>query len=427
MSSDPAFRAPIGVHDVLPPESGRWADVVTRFARRAGIFGFGLIQTPLFEHIEVFHRVGEHTDVVSKEMYEFRDKGDRHLALRPEGTASVVRAYVQHRPLPPWKVWYFAPNFRYERPQKGRYRQHWQLGVEVLGLDDPAIDIEVIALAAGFYRDLGLRDLRLIINSMGDPEGRGAYVEALRSHLLTSSNELGPEFVERVEANPLRVLDSRNPEWQSAIESAPLISNHLSPDASAHFEAVKAGLNALGIEFEVDGRLVRGFDYYTRTTFEFQSTALDAAQNAVGGGGRYDGLAEAMGGPPTPGIGFGIGVERLLLALDAEEVISTSKGNAPSVFVIDGLSGTDELLLLTVTSGLREAGISTERAYGGRSLKAQWKAADRCGARYGVMIGKAELERDSVVVKDLETGEQIEVRRDQLVAWIRESFEENYQ
>ncbi len=427
MSSDPAFRAPIGVHDVLPPESGRWADVVTRFARRAGIFGFGLIQTPLFEHIEVFHRVGEHTDVVSKEMYEFRDKGDRHLALRPEGTASVVRAYVQHRPLPPWKVWYFAPNFRYERPQKGRYRQHWQLGVEVLGLDDPAIDIEVIALAAGFYRDLGLRDLRLIINSMGDPEGRGAYVEALRSHLLTSSNELGPEFVERVEANPLRVLDSRNPEWQSAIESAPLISNHLSPDASAHFEAVKAGLNALGIEFEVDGRLVRGFDYYTRTTFEFQSTALDAAQNAVGGGGRYDGLAEAMGGPPTPGIGFGIGVERLLLALDAEEVISTSKGNAPSVFVIDGLSGTDELLILAVTSGLREAGISTERAYGGRSLKAQWKAADRCGARYGVMIGKAELERDSVVVKDLETGEQIEVRRDQLVAWIRESFEENYQ
>ena len=432
MSSDPAFRAPIGVHDVLPPESGRWADVVTRFARRAGIFGFGLIQTPLFEHIEVFRRVGEHTDVVSKEMYEFRDKGDRHLALRPEGTASVVRAYVQHRPLPPWKVWYFAPNFRYERPQKGRYRQHWQLGVEVLGLDDPAIDIEVIALAAGFYSDLGLRDLRLIINSMGDPEGRGAYVEALRSHLLNNSDlnnsdALGPEFVERVEANPLRVLDSRNPEWQSVIETAPLISDHLSPDASAHFEAVKAGLNALGIEFEVDGRLVRGFDYYTRTTFEFQSTALDAAQNAVGGGGRYDGLAEAMGGPSTPGIGFGIGVERLLLALDAEDVVSDAGGNSQSVFVIDGLSGADDLLLLTITSSLREAGISTERAYGGRSLKAQWKAADRCGARYGVMIGKAELERESVAVKDLETGEQIEVRRDQLVSWLQESFEENYE
>ncbi len=432
MSSDPAFRAPIGVHDVLPPESGRWADVVTRFARRAGIFGFGLIQTPLFEHIEVFRRVGEHTDVVSKEMYEFRDKGDRHLALRPEGTASVVRAYVQHRPLPPWKVWYFAPNFRYERPQKGRYRQHWQLGVEVLGLDDPAIDIEVIALAAGFYSDLGLRDLRLIINSMGDPEGRGAYVEALRSHLLNNSDlnnsdALGPEFVERVEANPLRVLDSRNPEWQSVIETAPLISDHLSPDASAHFEAVKAGLNALGIEFEVDGRLVRGFDYYTRTTFEFQSTALDAAQNAVGGGGRYDGLAEAMGGPSTPGIGFGIGVERLLLALDAEDVVSNAGGNSQSVFVIDGLSGADDLLLLTITSSLREAGISTERAYGGRSLKAQWKAADRCGARYGVMIGKAELERESVAVKDLETGEQIEVRRDQLVSWLQESFEENYE
>ena len=220
MSGDPIFRAPVGVHDVLPPESGRWAAVIAEFAGRATRAGFGLVQTPLFEHVEVFRRVGEHTDVVHKEMYEFRDKGDRLLALRPEGTASVVRAYVEHRPLPPWKVFYVAPNFRYERPQKGRYRQHWQLGVEVLGLEDADIDVEVIALAAGFYADLGLRRVRLKVNSMGDPAGRAAYVEALHAHLLAHADALGDPFREKVEVSPLRVLDSKNPDWAEAIASS---------------------------------------------------------------------------------------------------------------------------------------------------------------------------------------------------------------
>ena len=425
MSGDTSFRAPVGVHDVLPPESGRWAAVVARFAQGAARAGFGLVQTPLFEHVEVFRRVGEHTDVVNKEMYEFRDKGDRLLALRPEGTASVVRAYVQHRPLPPWKVWYVAPNFRYERPQRGRYRQHWQLGVEVLGLDDADIDVEVIALAAGFYRDLGLRRLRLIVNSMGDPDGRAAYVEALHAHLLRHADALGEAYREKVEASPLRVLDSKNPDWQDAIASAPQLTEHLGPEARAHFERVQEGLRALGIEFELDPRLVRGFDYYTRTTFEFQSDALDAAQNAVGGGGRYDGLAEAMGGPATPGIGFGIGVERLMLALEAEGSLPEGLGAHPVAFVIDGLGEAGGTLALTLTAALREGGIATDRAYGGRGLKGQWKAADRSGARFGVMLGRSEVERDAVAVKDLVSGEQVEVPRDHLVAWIQQRLEES--
>ena len=271
----------------------------------------------MFEHIEVFQRVGEHTDVVSKEMYEFEDKGGRTLALRPEGTASVVRAYVQHRPTAPWKVWYVAPNFRYERAQKGRYRQHWQLGVEVLGVDDPALDVEVIALLDGFYRDLGLTGVTLALNSMGDAEGRPAYLAALTEYLLGHADALGPDFRERVEANPMRVLDTKVPDWQDVVGRAPQLPEYLSDAARDHFEQVQEGLQALGIAYELAPRLVRGFDYYTRTTFEFQSDALDAAQNALGGGGRYDGLAEEMGGPATPGIGFGSGIERLVLALEA--------------------------------------------------------------------------------------------------------------
>jgi histidyl-tRNA synthetase len=295
----------------------------------------------------------------------------------------------------------------------------------VLGLDDADIDVEVIALAAGFYRDLGLRRLRLVVNSMGDPEGRAAYVDALRTHLLAHTDALGDAYREKVEASPLRVLDSKNPDWQDAIASAPQITEHLGPDARAHFERVQEGLQALGIDFELDPRLVRGFDYYTRTTFEFQSDALDAAQNAVGGGGRYDGLAEAMGGPATPGIGFGIGVERLMLALEAEGARPDGLGAAPVAFVVDGLGEGGGTLALTLTAALREAGIATDRAYGGRALKGQWKAADRSGARFGVMLGRAELERGAVAVKDLGSGEQVEVPRDHLIAWIQQRLEES--
>jgi histidyl-tRNA synthetase len=283
----------------------------------------------------------------------------------------------------------------------------------------------VIALAAGCYRDLGLRRVRLVLNSMGDLAGRAAFVDALREHLLRHADALGERFRTRVEANALRVLDAKEPEWQDAIASAPQITEHLSPEALAHFERVQEGLGALGIDFELDPRLVRGFDYYTRTTFEFQSDALDAAQNAVGGGGRYDGLAEAMGGPSTPGIGFGIGVERLMLALEAEDARPAGIGTHPTAFVVDGLGEAAGTHALRLTAVLREAGIATDRAYGGRGLKGQWKAADRSGARFGVMLGRAEVERGAVAVKDLASGEQVEVPRDHLVAWIQQRLEES--
>jgi len=416
VSRTDAFRAPKGVHDVLPPESGQWEEIVAVFAARARRYGYGLAITPIFEHREVFERVGEHTDVVSKEMYELTDKGGRRLALRPEGTASVVRAYVQHRPVPPWKVWYVAPNFRYERAQKGRYRQHWQLGVEALGVDDPDVDVEVIALLAGFYDDLGLRGSRLLLNSMGDAEALPAYVEALRSHFEPHGAELGEEFRARVAANPLRVLDAKVEAWQDVIDSAPQLIEHLSDPAAAHFEAVQEGLRDLGIHFELAPRLVRGFDYYTSTTFEFQTDALEAAQSAVGGGGRYDGLAEQMGGPPTAGIGFGTGLERIVLALDA--LGSGRAGPRSEVFVVDGLGGEGGTTVGSLVETLRRDGFAVDRAYGRRSVKAQWKAADRSGAPVAVMLGRDEVARDAVAVKDLGTGEQVEVPRHGLVAWL---------
>jgi histidyl-tRNA synthetase len=422
VSRDDLFRAPKGVHDVLPPESGRWARIVATFAERAQRYSYGLVINPIFEHIEVFQRVGEHTDVVSKEMYELTDKGGRRLGLLPEGTASVVRSYVQHRPTPPWKVWYVAPNFRYERAQKGRYRQHWQLGVEALGVDDPDVDVEVIALLAGFYRDLGLTGTRLLINSMGDADTRPGYVAALRTHFEAHGAALGDEFLARVAANPLRVLDSKVEPWQDVIASAPQLTEHLSEAAATHFEAVQAGLRALGIDFELAPRLVRGFDYYTSTTFEFQSDALDAAQSAVGGGGRYDGLAQEMGGPPTAGIGFGTGIERIVLALDALGAAVAPPG--VDVFVVDGVGESGGTTVGTLTEALRTEGFAVDRAYGGRSVKAQWKVADRSGAAVAVMVGRDELARDSVAVKDLATGEQVEVSRTALVAWLLDRKEQ---
>jgi histidyl-tRNA synthetase len=412
------FRAPIGTRDVLPPESDRWQALIETFAGRASRFGFDLVVTPIFEHVEVFQRVGESTDVVRKEMYEFEDKGGRRLALRPEGTASVVRAFVQHRPPVPWKVWYLAPHFRYERPQKGRYRQHWQVGVEVLGVEDPDVDVEVIALADGFYRALGLERFRLLLNSMGDPASRTLYVEKLRDYLVAHAHTLGDDFRERVEQNPLRVLDSKRDDWQDVIEHAPQITEYLSDASRHHFERVQAGLDQLGIAHELDPRLVRGFDYYTSTTFEFLPDLVEAAQTSIGGGGRYDQLAEQLGGKPTAGIGFGMGIERVLIACDAEGVFTEQRPRVDA-FVVNGLDPGDEFDVACVVAVLRENGLRVERAYGDRSVKAQWKAADKSGAVYGVMLGRNEAERDAVAVKDLRSGEQVEVPRDALAGWLQ--------
>jgi histidyl-tRNA synthetase len=422
--NESVYRAPKGTHDVLPPESELWMDAVATFASRARRYGYGLVVTPVFEHVEVFRRVGASTDVVRKEMYEFEDKGGRQLALRPEGTASVVRAYVQHRPTPPWKVWYLAPHFRYEQPQEGRYRQHWQLGAEVIGVDDPDVDVEVIDLAHGFYRDLGLTKVRLLLNSMGDAESRPAYLDALRTYLLDHAAPFGPEFRARVEQNPLRVLDAKVEDWQDVIERAPQLTEYLGDAAAAHFERVQQGLASLGIAHELAPRLVRGFDYYTSTTFEFASDALDAAQNAVGGGGRYDQLAEDMGGPPTPSIGFGIGIERMLIARNAELGDSSGR-SAPRLdaFVVD-LVGDGSATVLVAE--LRADGLSADRAYGGRSTKAQFKLADRSEARFAVILGRREAEHDAVRVKDLQSGEERELPRRELAGWLQAQVEDNH-
>lgn len=413
-----AFRAPVGMHDVLPPDSRAWRDLVAAFADRAERFGYELVITPIVEHREVFERVGEATDVVRKEMYDFDDKGGRALALRPEGTAPVVRAFVQHRPTVPWKVWYVAPNFRYERPQKGRYRQHWQVGAEALGPADPALDVEMISFAHGFVRDLGITQVRVLLNSMGDGSTRVPYVEALRDYFRAHATGMGDEFLERVEANPIRVLDAKREDWQDVIERAPQLTEHLSPEEQQHFETVQRGLDAIGIEHELAPRLVRGLDYYTSTTFELAGDALDAAQNALGGGGRYDGLAEEMGGPPTPGIGFALGIERLLIAAGAEHA---GRGTATTVsgvdvFIVDHLGGLEATVLL---HELRESGLRADRAYGGRSVKAQMTAANRSGAAFAVILAPDEAERAAVGAKNLVSGDQLEVPREQIAGWLK--------
>jgi len=415
------IRAPKGMLDVLPPESARWTALVTRFASWAERFGYGLLLTPIVEHYEVFARVGETTDVVRKEMYDFVDRGGRRLALRPEGTAPVVRAFVQHRPATPWKVWYLAPNFRAEQPQAGRYRQHWQLGAEVIGIDDPDVDVEMIALLWEFSADLGLRDVRLLLNSMGDAETRARYRDVLVAYWRDHADVIGKEM-ERAEANPLRILDSKRADWSDLLERAPQLGEYLTDGSAAHFALVQEGLQALGIPFEIAPRLVRGFDYYTSTVFELASGALDAAQNAIGGGGRYDRLAEEMGGPVAPSIGFGTGIERLLLACDAEGTFPAPAAYLDA-YVIDLAGHADTVRLL---AELRALGLSADRAYGGRSAKKQFAAADRSGARWAVIVGADEMSRGVVAVRDLRVDDpQKEVRREHIAAWLRERKDES--
>jgi histidyl-tRNA synthetase len=406
-------RAPVGTRDALWPESARWEQLVARFARRAQLAGYGLLVTPVIEEARLFKRgVGAASDVVTKEMYEFTDRGGRDLALRPEGTAPVVRAFVQHNPPVPYKAWYVTPAFRYERPQAGRYRQHHQLGVEALGSDDPDLDVEVISLAAGFYAELGLSRVELAVNSMGCAADRPAYLSALRAYLGAHAGELCDEHRERWDANPLRVLDCKRPACMAVTAGAPRMVDFLDPSCAAHFARVRAGLDALGIHHHLEPRLVRGLDYYTRTTFEFSDPGMESAQNAVGGGGRYDGLSEAIGGKPAPGVGFGIGIERLLLACDAEGTFDVA-APAPDVFVVD-LTGGE--VARDLTEELRRAGIAAVRAFDNRSLKAQLRLADRSGARWAAVVGPAEKEKGTVQLKDLRGGVDRELPRDRLVA-----------
>lgn len=396
----------------MPPDAARWRRFVETFESVVSLAGYACVVTPMFEDIGVFQRIGEATDVVSKEMYDFRDKGDRHVALRPEFTASVCRAFAQHRPTTPWKVWYAGPNFRYEKSQAGRFRQFDQVGVEVLGVDDPDVDVEVIALAWNFYSALGLRDVRLVLNSLGDSGDRSRFSEALRAHFEANLGNLSDESRGTLQRNPLRVLDSKREQDAPSIESAPSMAEFLSAEAAEHFEIVQKGLRDLRIPFTVNDRLVRGLDYYRRTTFEFVGGALESAQNAVGGGGRYDGLVEALGGPSTPGIGFALGVDRTLLACDAEGVF-VAVPHVVDVFVVDVVDGSHAL---SITAELRDAGVSCDRAFDGRSMKSQMKLSDRSGARFAVIVGPDEVARGSCTVRNLANAEQYEVARDTLTS-----------
>jgi histidyl-tRNA synthetase len=409
------FRAPIGTQDVLPPASARWQRLIAAFAGVAERFGYGLVHGPLFEDLAVFQRLGTGTDVFRKEMYDFRDKGDRHLALRPEATASVARAYVQHRPPTPWKVWCVTPAFRYERPQAGRLRQHHQVDVEAIGVADPDIDVEIMALGAAFLDALGLRRWRLAINTMGTPADRVAYAETLARWLRDRAADLAPEDRDKIDTHPLRVLDSKRAATEAVVADAPRIADVLDPGSRRHFERVQDGLRALGLAFDVVPGLVRGLDYYTHTLFEFQSEALDTAQSTIIGGGRYDGLVEQLGGPPTPGIGFGSGIERMLLACDAEGVLE-APASALDVFVVDT---TDGRAARDLTAELRAAGLRVDRAFDHRSMKSQMKAADRSGAPVALIVGERELGDGAVTVRDLARGEQEVVARDQVVDRLR--------
>ncbi|HVB05789.1 MAG TPA: histidine--tRNA ligase [Acidimicrobiales bacterium] len=393
-----AFQAPTGTRDVLAPESARIEQLVATFAGLCRRAAYGLVLSPMFEDAGVFRRgVGEASDVVTKEMYEFEDRGGRLLALRPEGTASVVRAYVQHRPPVPFKSWYVTPAFRYERPQAGRYRQHHQFGVEAIGSADPDLDVEVVALLDEYLRAAGLSKLVLRINSMGDDECRPGYLAALEVFLAAHADELCGEHREGWARNPLRVLDCKREECVALRPEMPVLSSMRCDNCEHHFARVVAGLDALGVGYQFDDFLVRGLDYYTRTTFEFGSLALQSAQNAVGGGGRYDKLVAALGGPETPGIGFATGIERVLLALDAEGAAPAGEDGV-DLFVVDLTGGASARDL---THQLRRLGFSAERAFDQRSMKAQLRQADRSGATVAIIVGEDELARRQVTARVL--------------------------
>ncbi|HAG66835.1 MAG: histidine--tRNA ligase [Ilumatobacteraceae bacterium] len=413
------FSTSPGTRDILAPDAARWRQFQEEFASVVQNAGYQLIIPPMFEDLGVFLRLGEATEVVTKEMYDFEDKGGRRVALRPEQTASVCRAFVEHRPTTPWKVWYSGPNFRYEKPQQGRYRQFDQVGIEVLGVDDPLLDAEVIALAATFFARLGLKDVQLAVNSLGDDGDRDKYSAALLQYFSANLSQLSEESQVTLQKNPLRVLDSKRREDQALINGAPKIRDYLSADAANHFDSVLRALDALGVKYAIDDRLVRGLDYYRRTTFEFVSTALKAAHTAIGGGGRYDGLIEQLGGPPTPGIGFALGLDRTLLACDAENVFAAPRTNV-SVFVVDTTGG---MHAAEVCNLLRNNAISADRAFDNRSMKAQMKAADRSGATIALIIGTDEVAAGHIIVRPMNSGQQYAIAQDQVVAAIRSELQ----
>ncbi|GAA1567212.1 histidine--tRNA ligase [Streptomyces globosus] len=412
------FKAPKGTYDLIPPRSAKFLAVREAIAAPLRNSGYGYVETPGFENVELFSRgVGESTDIVSKEMYTLTTRGGDKLALRPEGTASVLRAALEanlHKQGNlPVKLYYSGSYYRYERAQAGRYRHFSQVGAEAIGAEDPALDAELIILADQAYRSLGLKNFRILLNSLGDKECRPAYRETLQAFLR--GLDLDEETLRRAEINPLRVLDDKRPEVQKQLADAPLLRDYLCDGCKAYHEEVRALVTAAGVVFEDDPKLVRGLDYYTRTTFEFVHGGL-GSQSAVGGGGRYDGLSEMIGGPALPSVGWALGVDRTVLALEAEGV-ELDIARTTDVFAV--ALGDAKPTVFGLVTELRRAGVSADMSYGGKGLKGAMKDANRSGARFAVVAGDRDLAEGVVQLKDMESGEQTAVPLDALVESVR--------
>ncbi|EHG11394.1 MULTISPECIES: histidine--tRNA ligase [Streptococcus] len=411
------LQKPKGTQDILPKDSGKW-QYVEEFARNTfKKYNYAEIRTPLFEHYEVISRsVGDTTDIVTKEMYDFYDKGDRHITLRPEGTAPVVRSYVENKLFAPEvqkpvKLYYMGSMFRYERPQAGRLREFHQIGVECFGSNNPATDVETIAMAAQFFNEIGIQGVTLQLNSLGNAESRAAYRQALIDYLTPLKDSLSKDSQRRLEENPLRVLDSKEKEDKLAVENAPSILDYLDEESQTHFQAVRSMLEALGIPYVINTNMVRGLDYYNHTIFEFTA---DVAGNelTICAGGRYDSLVAYFGGPETAGFGFGMGVERLLLVLEKQGVELPLEDSLDVYIAVLGEGANNKAL--EIVQALRKQGFTAERDYLNRKLKAQFKSADTFGAKVLITLGESEIESKQVTIKNNQTREELIVDLNQI-------------
>ncbi|MFF2447676.1 histidine--tRNA ligase [Neobacillus sp. NPDC058068] len=418
-----SISIPRGTQDILPGEVEKWQLIEAKARELCEKYQYQEIRTPIFESTELFSRgVGDSTDIVQKEMYTFEDRGKRSITLRPEGTAAVVRSFVEKKMFgyanQPVKLYYMGPMFRYERPQAGRFRQFVQFGVEALGSNDPAIDAEVISLAMNLYKEMGLRKLKLIINSLGDKESRVAHRDALVNHFKPRIGEFCHDCQNRLEKNPLRILDCKQDRDHELMESAPSILEFLNDFSKAYFEKLQQYLTQLDIPFEVDANLVRGLDYYNHTAFEIMSNAEGfGAITTLCGGGRYNGLAEEIGGPETPGIGFALSIERFIAALNAEGIELETDQGIDCYLAALGEEAKDYTVGLL--QQLRMAGISAERDYLDRKFKAQFKAADRLKAKYVAVLGEDELKNKKINLKNMATGDQVEIELDSFVHYFQ--------
>lgn len=414
-------KAPRGTKDIIPAEAYKWNYLEEKFRDLCRLYGYEEIRTPIFEHTELFKRgVGDTTDIVQKEMYTFKDRGDRDLTLKPEGTAGVIRAFIENKmyaETQPTKLFYITPCFRYERPQSGRQRQFHQFGVEAIGSDTPSLDAEVISLAMQFLGEAGLKDLTVSINSVGCPVCREEYNRLLKDYLATKADVLCDLCNDRRDKNPMRVIDCKNETCQANIVDIPLMADHLCDNCKDHFKQLKAYLDEMNIKYVVDKKIVRGLDYYKRTAFEIISNDLEA-QSTVCGGGRYDGLVEQIGGPSGySGIGFGLGAERLLLTLEANGV-EIGNPNHTDIFVVT-IGDKAKLKSFSILKDLRVNHISADKDHLDRSLKAQFKYSNKINAKYTIVIGDDELDKDKATLKNMETGDQKLIKISELVNELR--------